>query len=58
MQVGTFGHLQAQVVAARVGGIEPQVQALDGGQVVGQRSSVTAQSRSVAHDALGIQSYR
>ena len=58
-QVGTLGHLAAQVIAASIGGIEAQLQVIGGygGQGVGQIAAIASQSGAVAHDALGVKSY-
>ena len=58
-ELSTLDNLAAQLVATFVRGIQPQlhVTVAQADKVVHQRATITAQSRSIAHDALSVNTY-
>lgn len=53
--IRTAHNLVSQVVASFVGRIEPQLQVVVSREVIDQRPTVAAESRSVAHNSLCVE---
>ena len=53
--IRTAHNLVSQVVASFVGRVEPQLQVVVSREVIDQRPTVTAESRSVSHNSLCVE---